>query len=148
MITAIRQAYSDTFWMLEDGIRKIPDDQWRSGPDDYLIPARIAYHIFKGLEWLTNALPREEFLRTRKYQLDWLGPVDPLPSRDELLADLPSLQAKVMSWLDEANKRDLSGPEGQELVSKALYFLRHTQHHIGEYSIIARLIHCDSPEWK
>ncbi len=148
MIPALRQSYNDTLWMLEDGIQKVSDEAWRAGPDDYLIPARIAYHIFKGLEWLTNTLPRDEFLAARRYSLDWLGPVAPMPSREELLADLPSLQAKIMAWLDEAEKQDLFSPEGQGQVSKALYFLRHTQHHIGEYSIVARLLHCESPEWK
>jgi len=141
-------AYTDAFWMLEDGIRKMSDDGWRTGPDDYLVPARIAYHLLKSFEWLTNELPREEFLATRKYKLDWLGPVEPMPSREEMLAQLPGLQSKVMDWLVEAGQLAASDPLAQQKTEKALYFLRHTQHHIGEFSIIARLIYCESPEWK
>jgi hypothetical protein len=140
MNTELCKAYEDTCWMLEDGIRKISDAGWRTGPDDYLVPVRIAYHLLKSFEWLVNELPREEFLATRKYKLDWLGPVEPMPSREEMLAELTGLQRKVLAWLEKAVE--------PEKIERALYILRHTQHHIGELSIIARLIHCESPEWK
>ncbi len=148
MLNEIRTAYDDSLWMLEDGIRRLPDEKWRQGPDDYLIPARIAYHIFKGLEWLINELPPEEFKRTRRYALNWLDSVAPMPSQADLLADLPWLRGQITIWLDQAEKLDPCSAEGRAKAGKALYFLRHTQHHVGEFSIICRLVGCDSPEWK
>ncbi len=139
------KAYEDALWMLEDGVRKMPVERWRSGYDDYLIPIRIAYHIIKGLEWLTNDLPREEFLKTRRYNLDWLGLVDSMPDQPALLEDLHWIRTRVMNWLSQG---DAQNPEGQARVEKALYHLRHVQHHVGEYGVIARLVQFTEPEWK
>ncbi len=148
MLAELSKAFDDAIWMFADGIRKIDDPHWKQGPDDYLIPARIAYHLLKSFEWLINVLPREEFLAFRKYKLDWLGPVEPMPGREEMLGDLDLLRQQVKIWLEEAGHLDPAGPEAGEKVAKALYFLRHVQHHIGEYSIIAHLLHCETPEWK
>lgn len=145
MVPELCKAYEDVLWMLEDGIRKTPDERWRSGADDYLIPARIAYHILKGMEFLTNELPSVEFLRTRRFKLDWLGAVDAMPDRADLLEDLAWVREKVMSWLPEAG---MEGPEGTQPVQKALYYLRHAQHHLGEYGIIAHLLGYSEPQWR
>ncbi len=142
MFTEIGKAYQDALEMLEDGLRKTPDECWRTGADDYLIPARIAYHILKGLEWLTNDLPREEFLASRRFRLDWLGPVEPMPDRAVLLEELQWVRSRVLDWLLAKD------PADSLVVEKALYHLRHVQQHIGEYGIIARLGKFSEPEWK
>ena len=45
MINEIKIAFNHTLQMFEDGIRNIPDEYWRQGSSDFLIPVRIAYHI-------------------------------------------------------------------------------------------------------
>ncbi len=49
MINVTKFAFNNTLQMFEDGIRKIPDESWRQGCSDFLIPVRIAYHIMIGL---------------------------------------------------------------------------------------------------
>jgi hypothetical protein len=138
------KAYQDALDMLEDGIRKTPAERWRNGYDDYLSPARIAYHILKGLEWLTNELPREEFLRNRRFSLDWLGPMEAMPEPAALLEDLGRARARVEIWL---TVHVVEGQAGAQTREKALYHLRHMQHHVGEYGVIARLGGYPEPEW-
>lgn len=145
MVSELCRAYEDVLWMLEDGIRKTPDERWRSGVDEYLVPARIAYHIVKSLEFLTNELPGVEFLRTRRFKLDWLGAVDAMPDRAALLLDLDWVRERIMTWLPKA---DIETPESAQRVQKALYYLRHSQHHVGEYGIIARLAGFSEPQWR
>ncbi len=136
------KAYQDALDMLADGVRKTPIAHWRCGYDDYLAPARIAYHILKGLEWLTNELPRDEFFRTRRFSLDWLGPMEAMPEPDALLEDLEWVRIRVSDWLETPR------PAGVPPLDKALYHLRHVQHHVGEYGVIARLMGFHEPEWK
>ncbi|RPJ36438.1 MAG: hypothetical protein EHM21_19205 [Chloroflexi bacterium] len=147
MISELNNAYESSLGMLEDGIRKISEEAWRSGTDDYLIPVRIAYHMLKGLEWLVNELPADEFKRTRRFNLDWLGPVDGMPGREAMLVEAQWTREQIQAWMGRWEQIDPSSAESCQKLEKALYLLRHTQHHIGEFSIIAHLAHCESPEW-
>jgi hypothetical protein len=148
MVEELFQAYEDTMRMLEDGIRKVNDDVWKSGSDDYLVPVRISYHAMMGLEWLVNELPEEEHKLTRRYNLNWEGPVEPMPGRTEMLWDLEWLRGKVRGWFSTWEMANPDSVAFQTRYKKALYYLRHTQHLVGEFSIVSRLLHVESPEWK
>jgi hypothetical protein len=75
---------------------------------------------------------------------DWKGPLDSLPGRQDTLEELDWVTARVREWFaDEV----ADGMEDRADIEKALYFLRHTQHHIGEFSTTARLLHLDGPSW-
>jgi hypothetical protein len=54
------------------------------------------------------------------------------------------MQEEVENWFDNwaAAEEDDGGNLG-----KALYFLRHTQHHLGELGVIARLVGVEAPDW-
>jgi hypothetical protein len=69
-------AFASTLEMLKDSIDKLSDDEWRSRTDDCFVPIRIACHIIVGLEWLVTDLPPEKHKKARRYNLNWLGPVE------------------------------------------------------------------------
>lgn len=148
MIAQLQQSYLDAIEMLEDGIRKIPDDYWCQGSDDYLVPARIAYHIVVGLEWLVTALPPQEHLKQRRYHLGWLAPLDEYPDRPAMLAELTLMTDRVKEWFENWEQEAANGTAHPLNLKKALYFLRHTQHHLGELSAAARLFGLPRPSWK
>lgn len=148
MVSIIHAAYRDTLFMFRDFLSKIPDEKWYAGSDDYLIPVRVSYHIFMSLEWLTTRLPREEHLKVRRYGLNWLGPVEVMPSREIMLHDIEWVHELLDGWFAELAECDPSGAESKKRLEKAIYYLRHIQHHIGELSIMSHLYQFDCPEWK
>jgi hypothetical protein len=140
MIDEARIAFNHTLRMFEDGIRKVPDEYWRQGISDFLIPVRIAYHIMIGLEWFVTPLSEDEHRKTRRYNLNWEGAVVDMPDRRLMLDDLAWMKERIAEWFAEGEPR-------MSRFGKALYFMRHTQHHIGEFSAIARLLDLDGPSW-
>lgn len=127
---------------LRQAVKAIPSDKWREGPDDYLIPVRLYYHTVLGLEWLPNEKDPEEHKRTRRYNLNWLGPVGPMPDQATALLDIDWLAGHIKNWLATT-----AMPEDEKL-SKAVYFLRHTRYHLGELSAVMRLLGVERPEWQ
>jgi hypothetical protein len=147
MIDEIKSAFTETLQMFEDGIRKMPDNSWRRGTGDFLIPARIAYHIMIGLEWFVTSLPEDEHRRTRRYNLNWKGPVKDMPDRQVMLNDLAWMKGRIFDWFSNWERESSDSKDRPSTIGKALYFLRHTQHHIGEYSATARLLDVERPTW-
>ncbi len=119
-------------------IELVPDQQWQTGADDYLIPVRLAYHIIKAAERYASSLASEEFLRTRRFGLDWQGPAASLPGKDAMLEAVDWMQTQAEKWLTETGDDGLLQEEelyphtGQRTLDRALYLLRHNQHHLGE----------------
>ncbi|MHB0935806.1 MAG: hypothetical protein ACYDCO_01290 [Armatimonadota bacterium] len=148
MIDIIEQTFLESLRMLEDGIRKIPDSHWRQGNGEFLIPARIAYHTMIGLEWFFSNLPEAEHKRTRRYNLNWKGPVEDFPDRGAMLEDLAWMTGRVREWFVEWTREAAAGADRPFRLKKALYFLRHTQHHVGEFCAAARLLGDERPAWE
>lgn len=148
MIEKLRMAYSATIQMLKDGIGKIADEYWRQGTIEYLVPVRLAYHIIAGLEWLVTILPPEEHRKTRRYGLDWQGPVDKMPSRQEMLQDVEWIAERIDEWFDQWVQDANDETRNQDRLGRAIHFLRHTQHHLGEFGAAARLLGQERAKWK
>lgn len=147
MINETRVAFKHTLQMLEDGIRKVPDEYWRQGINDFLIPVRIAYHIMIGLEWFVTSLSEDEHRKTRRYNLNWEGPVENMPDRQIMLDDLAWMNNRIMYWFFDWERELAEGEDCTFRLGKAIYFIRHTQYHVGEFSVIARLLELEGPSW-
>lgn len=101
MTEELESAYESTFQMLTDGIEKMPDDACCRGADQYLITVRIAYHTIIGLEWLATELRPEEHKHTRRYDLNWMGSVDEMRSRGEMLQDIQWIRGRMDRWFEK-----------------------------------------------
>jgi hypothetical protein len=148
MLPTVQKAYDDVLFMLEDFLRKVPDDKWYTGCDEYLIPVRITYHMLASFEWLTTKLPFEEHLKARRFGMNWQGPVEGMPSREEVLAAIPWLRELVAGWIADWAKYEPGSEEYRVHLEDALYWMRHIQHHMGELSVLSRLLQFDAPEWR
>ena len=127
---------------LREAVKTIPANKWNEGLDDYLRPVRLYYHIFIGLEWFINEKDPEEHKRTRRYNLNWMGPVDEMPDQITALKDIDWLEEQIKTWLTTT-----AIPEDTK-ITKAVYFLRHTRHHFGELSAVMRLLGVERPKWE
>jgi hypothetical protein len=148
MIDETRKAFLTTIEMLEDGIAKIPDDQWRNGTEWYLVPACVTYHIIMGLEWFITTLPPREHIEQRRFKLDESTPADEMPDRSTTIEDLAWITGRIEDWFSQWSQEATDDKGNASRMQKALYFLRHTQHHIGEFSTAVRLLHQKHPTWK
>jgi hypothetical protein len=100
-----------------------------------------------GLEWFSSTLPEDEHRRTRRYNLDWKGPLDVMPDRQPLLDDLAWVKERIYQWFADWRQEAAEGADGAFRLKKALYFLRHTQHHLGELCATARILDIERPSW-
>jgi hypothetical protein len=138
----IASEYAKELKALRQAVRAIPSEHWKEGLDDYLIPARLYYHIILCLEWLPNEKDAEEHKRTRRFNLNWLGSVGAMPDQDTALKDIDWMETHIRNWLATTTL-----PK-DEVIARAVYFLRHTRHHLGELSATMRLLGVARPAWE
>lgn len=140
----INAEFATELRMLRQAVEAIPESKWREPIDDYLIPVRLYYHIFLGLEWLTSCFARdpEEHKRTRRYGMNWLGAVDEMPDQATALRDLAWIEEEIAKWSETVCR------PREEKEAKALYFLRHTRQHLGELFATMRLLGVERPKWE
>jgi len=134
-IGAIIAHQFDRVWgSLRDAISKLSDDQYRTSDSEWLAPIRLAYHIVETAEFYALKTPDEG-----SPPLDWdTGPSENLPTKEELLLYLDRVQATIREWLTKCSDEIflLAEPDfkdcGGTRLDRAIYSLRHAQHHLGQ----------------
>jgi hypothetical protein len=125
--------------MWEAMIRAIPDDEWRCGEVDYLIPARHLVHALACEDAFLEEVPLEQVDDFRLFEVrEWRTPPETLVSREAALGKLAQVRTAVAGKLTELDVAALLKAErvhlwaGETRLGKLLYVLRHSQHHLGE----------------
>jgi hypothetical protein len=135
----------------------IPEDQWRTGEVDYLIPSRLMYHTLEAAEFYARGTPKgyDWGGNQRRFGVDWEGATpEQLPTRKQSLAYLDEVQAKVKEWLKDASDSDMLAPEteypwtGGSVMARSLYLLRHIQDHLGEINAELRRRDLPRAKWR
>ena len=139
IVEEVRTQFRLQWATLRDMMQKIPDQQWASGEIDYLVPARLIYHILGATDVYANNRGYEEYKPLRRFTLDWKTvPAAQLPDRGQLLKSVDLMEKTVTQWLDGLGDQGLLEDEdsytwtGDKKLGRAMYLLRHTQGHIGE----------------
>jgi hypothetical protein len=65
-----------------------------------------------------------------------------------MLKDVAWIAGQVDTYFDGWAALADDEAKNQDNLGRAIYFLRHTQHHIGEFGAAARLLGQDRPAWK
>jgi hypothetical protein len=154
IIESLIDQFGRTWQELRNAVMKTSSEEWRRGTDDYLIPARLAYHILFTADMYATHMGYEEYKPHRKYKLDWENaPVDELPSREALFTLVNETEVTVKQWLIDLGDEGLLRDEdkypwtGERILDRALYALRHNQWHIGELNAILRARDLEPVEW-
>jgi hypothetical protein len=139
LVSSVKDQWARAWAMWEDMIRSIPDDEWRKGDIDYLIPARHLIHVAVGDDVFSSDTPFDEYDHLQCFGLEaWKTPPGQLPSKETALDTLADIRATVearFAKLDDAallESEKIHPWTGQTRVGKLLYNLRHIQHHLGE----------------
>jgi uncharacterized damage-inducible protein DinB len=139
IVTAVENHFRRICDMWRDEIANIPEEEWRRGDIDYLIPARHLCHVVVTNEFYSGDASADGYDWRGGFQGDWEGmtPAE-LPDREESLRALDVMQATVAARLAAVDDEMLCAPEtlmpwtGATLADRTLYWLRHFQHHLGE----------------
>ncbi len=138
-------------------IDDIPEEHWRSGEVDYLIPARLVYHVLEAAEFYARGTPKgfDWGGNQRRFGVDWEGAKpEQLPIQEQTIAYLDEVQPKVESWLKEASDSELLSPDteypwtGESVLGRALYLLRHNQDHLGDLNAELRRRDLPRAKWR
>ena len=125
---------------LREAIGNCPAKEWKSGDTAVRIPVRQACHIIGAVEMYAGEGP---FVPDRKLGLP-IGdfntdiPQSELPDKQQVLDYLEETCKQADAWLHGmGDSRLLSSQRsnrhtGDTFLERAVYMLRHSQHHLGE----------------
>ena len=71
-----------------------------------------------------------------------------MPDRQIMLDDLAWITERIHGFFAEWAQHSVDEAKNASRMEVALYFLRHTQHHLGEFSAAARLLELERPAWQ
>ncbi len=137
--------------MLRAAIETYPEDAWLEGETLYQRPAGLALHIAQTIDFY-SAIKRGETSEDQLSQVNWEDR-DPkrLPSQKDLLRYLDVVEERLANFI--ANT-DLQADEtlfpwtGFTILSRALYALRHTQHHLADMAMELQRRQLRPPSWQ
>jgi len=140
--------------MFQDAIENIPEEHWRTGEIDYLIPSRLMLHAIESIDGYFS--PRDGFTLGYRFNTDkWdTAPPEKLPSKDQARTYLREVREKAESWLASLDDSDLLSPEteypwtGSTLLGRALYTLAHSRQHLGEVNAELRRRGLPRVKWR
>lgn len=151
VVEAVADQFRRSLLMMENAVRAYPAQEWRRGDLAYLRPAGLAYHLVDTLDFYTCDTPPEAY-RGKPLCPDWETAADEeLPTQAQVLDYLAEMKARLAAWLETT---DLLAPDtarpwtGPNTLGRALYLLRHNQHHISELYIELTRRGLSCPEWE
>lgn len=138
----IRESLVDAFkrnWdMYQDAVNNIPDEHWRTGDIEYLIPARLVNHVLDCVDFYSNPKPNGT-VSGHRFKIDLeKATSEQLPSKEQTKTYLTEMIEKLDGWLQGfSNAELLSGEKafpwtGKTVLGRAIYLLVHCRQHIGE----------------
>jgi hypothetical protein len=146
--------FNRTWEELKQAVKKTPAIEWVKGKSDYLIPARLAYHILFVTDMYTTDMGYEEYKPHRKYKLDWEAtPADQLPTQEEIINLIDETAQTAVQWLNDLGEAGLLQEEKQYpwtgtcKLGRVIYTLRHNQWHIAEMNTLLRERGLESGDW-
>ncbi len=147
-------AFKRNWDMYQDAVNNIPNDHWRAGDIEHLIPARIVYHVLDCADFYSNPTPKG-YVWGHRFNFDW-GKASPkqLPTKDQIRAYLEEMITKVDRWLQGFTDADFLSPEkafawtGKTIMGRALYLLVHCRQHIGEINAELRRRELPRIKWR
>ena len=146
------EALSLTWEMYRDAIKNIPEEHWRTGEIDYLIPSRLILHAIEAVDGYSSI---EEFTPGHRFGIDWeAAPPERLPTKEQARTYLREVEGKTESWLRGLDDSDLLSPEtqfpwtGSTLLGRTLYMLAHCRQHLGEVNAELRRRGLPRVKWR
>ncbi len=138
---------------LREATENFSDEKWRRSEIAYLVPASLAMHTIETTEFYIGDLPGDKFPWGRLGG-DWDGR-DPAkwPGQERMAEYLEEVREKTRAWLMRLEDEAWFGPAGwcewtgKTMLDRALYMLRHAQHHLAQLNVELRRAGLKPAEW-
>jgi hypothetical protein len=139
-----------TMTMLREAVSTFPEEEWTRGDTNYQRPAGLALHIAQTIAMYSAQKPGES-LEDPLMQVHWENP-DPgvFPDRTTFLDFLDRVEQKLALLLKETNLESAEDQfpwTGSTKLSRILYTLRHTQHHLADMAMELARRGMQPPDW-
>jgi hypothetical protein len=97
LTSTLVEEFSLIFNMYEEAIETIPENQWKNGEIEYLIPARLIFHAIEAADYYTpdNLIG---YLWKKRFDIDPDAgeiPVEKLPTKQYILEYHRETQSKI-----------------------------------------------------
>ncbi len=151
-VEALAKQYERAWFMFRDVVEKCPEDEWRKGEPNQLVPARWALHAVECVDFYLSPTP-EGFSWPARFGADWEGATaEDLPTREQVLEYARDMEAATARFLRETSEDALFGENpfpwtGDTPFERMVYVLRHTHAHTGDINCILRHRGLESGEW-
>ncbi len=136
----LNEQFSRSWRMIRETVTGFSETDWNSEGVDYLVPARIAYHLIETIEHYIGDQSKEEFGWGKRFGGGWQAlEKERLPKQEDVLVYLEEIETKLAEWIshcDFQKENKLFKHTGQTQLGHALYVLRHTLDHHGEMNYI------------
>jgi hypothetical protein len=130
--------YAHTWRAFEGIVRDFDRVAWIQAGCGKTTPARIAFHIVKGVKYYIEDSSMMNFASGKSFENNWESVKEAeLPSQEDVLICIQDLKAKTEAWLSEMDFNSENKPfpwAGKIRVGVVLFLLRHNLYHIGELS--------------
>jgi hypothetical protein len=148
---ALADQFLRMFFMLRSAVERFPEEDWRTGDSLYQRPAGLALHILQSIDGYCN-LKAGEGSGDPLAQISWQErDSSRLPSQEAVLVYLEKVEARQANFIATADllaKEELFPWTGTTLLSRALYSLRHAQHHLADMAMELQRRGFRPPDWQ
>lgn len=150
---AVANQFTRAWEIFRAAVGNFPAEEWRVGDDDYRVPARLAYHLIEAAEFYARARPEGGESLWRGLP-DWeAARPHEFPTQPQIVAYVDQVQPFVEGWLRKAGDDDMLADNAfpwteSTVLERALYLLRHTQHHVAELNLELRRRGLSRAEWR
>ncbi len=153
LIDVLDRQFSAAWQMLSDGAMKCPEDEWKQpSSDPFFTPARLVFHVIQTVDFYT-ADDRDGF-DWNAFGFSWEdAKPEELPDRPAVREYCHCIREQMEEWLGAHGSEGLLEPDTEFFpqfktrLDRAIYALRHTQHHAGQLSRELQSRGCEEMSW-
>jgi hypothetical protein len=150
-VEALADQWLRTFFMLHNAIEAVPEEEWMKGDTLYQRPVSLVLHILQSADGYT-ALQPGEGSEDPMTQINWQErDTSKLPSQPAVLSYLDVVEKRVAELLVKADleaEEKLFAWTGKTILSRVLYTLRHSQHHLADLAMELKRRGFEPPNWE
>lgn len=148
---AVADQFMRTLSMFRLAVSTLSDEVWREGESLYQRPAALALHIAQSIDFY-SALKPGDSSEDPLTQINWeAGDSSKLPSQEELLVFLDKVEERLANFIAKSDfqaDEELFNWTGFTVLSRAMYILRHTQHHLADMAMELQRRGFNPPDWQ
>jgi hypothetical protein len=148
---ALAEQFLRTLFMLRTAIETFSEKAWYEGETNYQRPAGLALHIVQTMDFYSTRKPGEASSDALA-QVNWqVRDSSKLPSQEDIFRFLDRVEERLANFIEEV---DLGAEEtmfpwtGATLLSRAMYSLRHAQHHLADMAMELQRRGLTPPDWQ